>query len=64
MEYILLLLYLKDCLLWIASQELNKHYYTYRGSLTTSPFTECVTWIIYQTPLLVSKQQVTEYTNE
>jgi len=47
-----------DCLLWMASQELNKHYYTYHGSLTTAPFSECVTWIIYQAPVYVSEQQV------
>lgn len=50
--------------MWIAFQELNKHYYTYKGSLTTPPYNECVTWIIYQTPMLVSRQQVSEQLDE
>lgn len=47
-----------DCLEWITLQDLNRYYYTYRGSLTTAPYNECVTWIIYQMPVFVSKQQV------
>lgn len=47
-----------DCLSWIGLQELSKHYYTYRGSLTTAPYFESVTWIIYRTPIYVSKQQI------
>lgn len=47
-----------DCLQWLSMQELDKHYFTYRGSLTTAPYNECVTWIIYRTPIFVSKQQV------
>lgn len=47
-----------DCLSWIGLQELSKHYYTYKGSLTTAPYFESVTWIIYRTPIYVSKKQV------
>lgn len=47
-----------DCLSWIGLQELSKHYYTYKGSLITAPYFESVTWIIYRTPIYVSKQQV------
>lgn len=47
-----------DCLSWIGLQELSKHYYTYKGSLTTAPYFESVTWIIYRTPIYVSKGQV------
>lgn len=47
-----------DCLSWIGLQELSKHYYTYKGSLTTAPYFESVTWIIYRTPIYVSRGQV------
>lgn len=49
---------LVDCLSWIGLQELSKHYYTYKGSLTTAPYFESVTWIIYRTPIYVSRGQV------
>lgn len=49
---------ISGCLEWITLQDLNRYYYTYRGSLTTAPYNECVTWIIYQMPVFVSKQQV------
>lgn len=38
-------------------QELQKHYYTYKGSLTTSPYFESVTWLVYRTPIFISKKQ-------
>lgn len=47
-----------ESLLWMPSQELDKNYYTYHGSLTTEPFSECVTWIVYDKPIYVSKKQV------
>ncbi|XP_055306150.1 carbonic anhydrase 1-like [Sitodiplosis mosellana] len=50
-----------DCLEWMSLQELDKHYFTYHGSLTTEPYNECVTWIIYRTPVFVSKQQVAAF---
>ncbi|OWA50610.1 putative Carbonic anhydrase 2 [Hypsibius exemplaris] len=33
-------------------------YWTYSGSLTTEPYTECVTWIILAEPIEVSKEQI------
>lgn len=37
------------------------HYYTYNGSLTTPPCSESVTWIVMQTPVQMSAQQVAHY---
>lgn len=39
-------------------QDLSRHYYTYKGSLTTAPYFESVTWIVYRTPIYVSQKQV------
>lgn len=47
-----------DCLTFLQNQELRKHYFTYKGSLTTPPFYESVTWIVYRTPIYVSEHQV------
>lgn len=47
-----------DCLSWIGLQELSQHYYSYKGSLTTAPYFESVTWIIYRTPIFISREQV------
>lgn len=47
-----------DCLTWIKEEAQCKGYYTYRGSLTTKPYNESVTWIIYPTPIHVSRDQV------
>lgn len=33
-------------------------YWTYKGSLTTPPCKECVTWIIFKSPIEVSSEQV------
>lgn len=55
---LLLIFQFADCLSWIGLQELSKHYYTYKGSLTTAPYFESVTWIIYRTPIYVSRGQV------
>lgn len=52
-----------DCLSWIGLQELSKHYYTYKGSLTTAPYFESVTWIIYRTPIYVSRGQVRSHSS-
>lgn len=47
-----------DCLTWFKDAAQCKGYYTYQGSLTTKPYTESVTWILYPEPILVSRQQV------
>ncbi|KAF7286221.1 carbonic anhydrase 3 [Rhynchophorus ferrugineus] len=47
-----------DCLNWIKEEAQCKGYYTYQGSLTTEPYLESVTWILYPTPIHVSRQQV------
>lgn len=47
-----------DCLTWISEAAHCKGYYTYQGSLTTEPYNESVTWIIYPKPIHVSRQQV------
>jgi len=38
-------------------------YYTFKGSLTTPPCSEDVTWIVYKEPLSVSKEQVNAFFN-
>lgn len=38
--------------------KLKKSYFAYKGSLTTFPFTECVTWIIYTNKVSISRKQV------
>ncbi len=52
-----------DCLAFLKLQELGKHYYTYQGSLTTPPYFESVTWIVYRTPIYVSMRQVAVFRN-
>ncbi|GAB0088997.1 Carbonic anhydrase [Sergentomyia squamirostris] len=52
-----------DCLSWINLQDLSKHYYTYKGSLTTPPYYESVTWIVYKTPIYVSRRQIEIFRN-
>lgn len=47
-----------DCLTWIKDEAQCKGYYTYQGSLTTEPYNESVTWIIYPVPIHVSRDQV------
>lgn len=36
----------------------NKAYWTYEGSLTTPPFNESVTWILFKEPMEVSAEQL------
>jgi len=43
---------------WIKITALKQHYYTYHGSLTTKPFSECVIWIIFTKPIHISRKQV------
>jgi len=45
---------------WIKKTALKQHYFTYHGSLTTKPFTECVIWIIFTRPIMISRKQVNE----
>lgn len=33
-------------------------FYTYQGSLTTPPCSECVIWIVFKQPVEVSNEQV------
>lgn len=50
-----------DCLSWMGLQDLSRHYYTYKGSLTTPPYYESVTWIVYKTPVYVSRLQIAAF---
>lgn len=43
---------------WIKKTALKQHFYTYHGSLTTSPYSECVIWIIFTKPIDISRNQV------
>uniref|UniRef100_A0A182M1B3 Alpha-carbonic anhydrase domain-containing protein n=1 Tax=Anopheles culicifacies TaxID=139723 RepID=A0A182M1B3_9DIPT len=46
-----------DCLRWLAGLVLDRHYFTYHGSLTTAPYQECVTWLVYSAPVVISSHQ-------
>uniref|UniRef100_A0A182SIE2 Alpha-carbonic anhydrase domain-containing protein n=1 Tax=Anopheles maculatus TaxID=74869 RepID=A0A182SIE2_9DIPT len=50
-----------DCLRWMVGQVLDRHYYTYHGSMTTAPYRECVTWLIYHAPIFISSRQVAAF---
>lgn len=44
---------------WINDVALKQHsYYSYHGSLTTEPFSECVIWILFTNPIPISRRQV------
>ena len=42
----------------LISTENLTEYWTYPGSLTTEPFSESVTWIVFREPMEISKKQV------
>lgn len=48
----------RDEFAWIRKTVFREHYFTYHGSLTTEPFTECVIWIIFTNPFEISRRQV------
>jgi carbonic anhydrase len=39
----------------------SHHYYTYRGSLTTPPYSEGVTWFVMKSSVTVSKAQIQKF---
>jgi len=41
----------------------KQHYFNYSGSLTTPPCSEGVNWMVLQTPVEVSAEQVASFTN-
>ncbi|CAG5041451.1 unnamed protein product [Parnassius apollo] len=48
-----------ESLAWMDREELSSgNYVTYKGSLTTPPYTECVTWIIYEKPVQIGAEQL------
>lgn len=46
-----------DCLCWMRQACRTAGYYTYLGSITTFPFHECVTWIVFPEPVRISENQ-------
>ncbi|KAI5646579.1 eukaryotic-type carbonic anhydrase domain-containing protein [Phthorimaea operculella] len=48
-----------ESLSWMNRDDLDEgSYVTYKGSLTTPPYTECVTWIIYEKPVQIGTEQL------
>ncbi|XP_053603876.1 carbonic anhydrase 1 [Plodia interpunctella] len=48
-----------ESLSWMNRSDLYEgNYVTYKGSLTTPPYTECVTWIIYEKPVQIGSEQL------
>ena len=39
----------------------TKSYWTYSGSLTTAPFSECVSWIVFKESIKISKSQLEKF---
>ncbi|XP_052901014.1 carbonic anhydrase 7-like [Anopheles moucheti] len=50
-----------DCLRWLTGLVLDRHYYTYHGSTTTSPYQESVTWLVYNAPIFISSHQTNAF---
>lgn len=43
---------------WMSNVTVDQHYFSYHGSLTTKPFAQCVIWILFTKPILISGRQV------
>jgi len=43
---------------WLLDVAKNYCYYVYPGSITTSPFSGCVIYIVYENPFNISQAQV------
>ncbi|XP_050594059.1 carbonic anhydrase 2-like isoform X1 [Bombus affinis] len=52
-----------DCLLWMLEACRAHGYYTYPGSLTVPPYSECVIWIISSTITKISTHQIDAFRN-
>ncbi|OAD55016.1 Carbonic anhydrase 2, partial [Eufriesea mexicana] len=52
-----------DCLLWLLEVCKANGYYTYQGSLTTPPYSECVIWIISTVITKISARQIDAFRN-
>ncbi|XP_076678671.1 carbonic anhydrase 7 [Andrena cerasifolii] len=46
-----------NCLNWMRQACQTTSYYTYLGSITTFPFHECATWIVFPEPVRISENQ-------
>lgn len=47
----------------LLNTELSKinSFYSYKGSLTTPPYSESVNWYIFETPLTITEQQLESF---
>ncbi|XP_050075093.1 carbonic anhydrase 7-like [Anopheles maculipalpis] len=50
-----------DCLHWLTGLVLDRSYYTYHGSMTTAPYRESVTWLVYHAPIFISSGQANAF---
>ncbi|XP_015606377.1 carbonic anhydrase 2 [Cephus cinctus] len=51
-----------DALVWMKQGRcLCSGYYTYHGSLTTPPYKECVTWILFPDPIRITRRQANAF---
>lgn len=46
---------------WMRNVTTEQHYYSYHGSLTTTPFAQCVIWILFTKPISISRKQLSEF---
>lgn len=44
---------------WLVDVTENDCYYAYPGSITTHPFNQCATWVVYENTFNISQAQVT-----